>query len=108
MFASLAHRFREFRAMWRDILPQSGRNPNCRVVALHVAIQREQNPRLDESRQDGAGEISPDFVLTQSSRFTANIETFGPKRPQIVVAIVRGDVPYQRQSVFIGRPDDCV
>src|ERR1700674_633902 len=108
MLSGCAHRFREFRAARRDILPQSGRNANRRIVPLHVAVQWKQDSAFEESRQKRRGEVCPDFVLAQPSRFTAGVETLGAERPQIVIPVVRGNVPYSCCPIRVGGPDDCV
>src|SRR5467141_2538055 len=108
MLPGLAHCFGEFRAVWRDILPERWGNPNSRIVALDIAVQWKQDAAFDESRQNGCGEVSPNFVLAQPSRFTAGVETFGAEGAQIVVPVVRGNVSYSCRAVRISRSDDCV
>jgi len=73
-----------------------------------VAVQRKQDAALDESRQNGRAEVSPNFVLAQPSRFTTGVESFRAEGAQIVVPVVRGNVPYPCRAVRISRPDDCV
>src|SRR5882672_5327459 len=94
MLSGFAHGFGEFRAVGRDVLPESGRNPNGRIVAFDVAVQRKQDAAFDEPRQNGRAEVSPNFVLAQPSRFTTGVESFRAEGAQIVVPVVRGNVPY--------------
>ena len=108
MLSGLPHRFGEFRTMGRDVLPQRRRNPNGRVVTLHVALQWKQHAAFDESWQNGSGEVGPHLILSQPSRLSANVDTLGAEGVQIVVAVIRGDVPYNRYAVRVGRSDDCV
>ena len=66
MLSGLAHRFGEFRAVGRNILPEGGRNADRRGVAIHVAVEGKQKSTFHESRQSGCGEVSPNFILAQN------------------------------------------
>jgi len=58
--------------------------------------------------ENGCCEVSPDLILAQPSSFAADVETFGPEGPQVVVAVVRSDVFHYRDAERIGGSHDRV
>src|SRR5438094_6054406 len=108
MFARFAHHFRELRAMGHDVSPQQRRNTHSCRVPLEISVEWSNHAALSEPRQNGSGEIGANFVLAESSRLAFGIEALYSQDAEVVIAIVRCDIPYSRHTVIVCRPHDGV
>src|SRR5207245_3767928 len=54
------------------------------------------------------GEVGPNFVLTESSRLSLGVDPLNTQYAEIVIAIVRCDIPESGHSIIVGRTYDRV
>src|SRR4051812_42070164 len=108
MLACLAHRFGELGAIWRDVFPEGRRDVYNRGIQVQVAVSRQNDASLGQSRENRCNEVAAHLVLRQSSGLTLGIESLDTQTAQVIFAVVCRYITHFCGAVFVRGADDRV